>query len=105
MRFGIIAALVLLSCAAAHSTPLPPQAKAALLNETNNSCLETQVKETSNKAMTVGQLQTYCGCYAKAFSEIMSAEELEKNKNELTPEVQKKAGELSQKCAASTLKK
>ena len=34
---------------------------------TNNSCLENQVKDPANKAMTVGQLQTYCDCYARAF--------------------------------------
>ena len=35
----------------------------------------------------------------------MSVEDLEKNKDSLTPEVTQKAGEFSQKCAASTLKK
>jgi len=30
--------------------------------------------------MTVGQLQTYCDCYAKAFAEIMSVEDLDNNK-------------------------
>ena len=55
--------------------------------------------------MTVGQLQTYCDCYAKAFAEIMSVEDLDKNKDGLTPEVSKKAGEFSQKCAATTPKK
>ena len=55
--------------------------------------------------MTVGQLQTYCGCYAKAFSDFMQVEDIEKNKETLTPETTKKVGEFSQKCAASTMKK
>jgi hypothetical protein len=59
----------------------------------------------ANKAMTVGQLQSYCDCYAKAFADTMSAEDLEKNKETLTPEARKRATEFSQQCAASTLKK
>jgi hypothetical protein len=35
----------------------------------------------------------------------MTVEDLEKNKDALTPETRKKAGEFSQQCAASTLKK
>jgi hypothetical protein len=100
-----IAGALLLSCAAARATPLTTADKAALTKGTNDSCLENQVKDAANKAMTVGQLQTYCDCYAKAFAEIMSVEDLDKNKDGLTPEVSKKAGELSQKCAATTLKK
>ena len=105
MHYRLISVFILASCATAHATALPPEAKAALITGTNNSCLETQVKDAANKAMTVGQLWTYCDCYAKAFSGIMSVEDLEKNKEALTPETLKKAGEFSQKCAASTLKK
>jgi hypothetical protein len=105
MRPILIALLALAACAAAQATPLNDADKAALTRGTNDSCLENQVKDTTNKAMTVGQLQTYCDCYAKAFSEIMSVEDLDANKNGLTPEVTKKAGEFSQKCAASTLKR
>ena len=105
MRAKLILLLVLASCAAAYATPLPPEAKAALIKGTSDSCLETQVKEAANKAMTVGQLQTYCDCYAKAFSDFMQVEDIEKNKETLTPETTKKAGEVSQKCAASALKK
>ena len=83
----------------------PPTDKAALMTGTNNSCLENQVKDPANKAMTVGQLQTYCDCYARAFSDFMQVEDLDKNKDTLTPETMKKAGEFSQACAASTLKK
>jgi hypothetical protein len=101
----VISLFVLASCAAAHATPLPADAKAALMTGTNDSCLETQVKDAANKAVTVGQLQTYCDCYAKAFSDFMQAEDIEKNKETLTPETTKKAGELSQECAASTMKK
>src|SRR5207237_1360004 len=105
MRKHCIALFVLASCAAAQATSLSPSDKAALLKGTNDSCLENQVKDATNKALTVGQLQTYCDCYAKAFADIMSVEDLDKNKDGLTPEVTKKAGEFSQKCAASTLKK
>ena len=105
MRSPFIALFVLASCATAQATPLSPSDKAALLKGTNDSCLENQVKDATNKAMTVGQLQTYCNCYATAFAEVMSVEDLEKNKDSLTPEIKTKAGELSQKCAASSLKK
>jgi hypothetical protein len=105
MRTTLISLFALASCAVAHATPLPADAKAALLKGTNDSCLETQVKDAANKAMTVGQLQTYCDCYATAFSNFMQVEDIEKNKENLTPETTKKAGEFSQKCAASTLKK
>jgi hypothetical protein len=105
MRSVLIALFALASCAAAQATPLTPADKASLISGTNNSCLENQVKDATNKALTVGQLQTYCNCYATAFAEVMSVEDLDKNKDGLTPEISKKAGELSQKCAASSLKK
>jgi hypothetical protein len=105
VRTVLIAITALLSCTAAQATPLTAVDKAALTKGTNDSCLENQIKDAANKAMTVGQLQTYCDCYAKAFAEIMSIEDLDKNKDGLTPELNKKAGEFSQKCAATTLKK
>ena len=71
MRNQLIAVFVFASCAAAQATSLSPTDKAALLKGTNDSCLENQVKDTTNKAMTVGQLQTYCDCYARAFSDYM----------------------------------
>ncbi|MFO1111291.1 MAG: hypothetical protein U1E61_19120 [Bradyrhizobium sp.] len=105
MRSHFTALFVLASFACAQATPLSPPDKAALLKGTNDSCLENQVKDATNKAMTVGQLQTYCDCYARAFSDYMQVEDLDKNKDTLTPETQKKAGEFSQACAASALKK
>lgn len=105
MRYQLIAMLMLTSCATAHATALPPDITATLLKGTNDSCLENQVKDASNKAMSVGRLWTYCECYAKAFTAIMTVEDLEKNKDTLTPEIQKKAGEFSQQCAASALKR
>ena len=87
------------------SDPAHPSGQGHVDQGTNDSCLENQVKDATNKALTVGQLQTYCDCYAKAFADIMSVEDLDKNKDGLTPEVTKKAGEFSQKCAASSLKK
>jgi len=105
MRTPFIALFVLASWATAQATPLSPSDRAALLKGTNDSCLENQVKDASNKAMTVGQLQTYCDCYARAFSDFMQVEDLDKNKDTLTPETMKKAGEFSQSCAANTLRK
>jgi hypothetical protein len=105
MRRQLISLLALFSCAVAHATPLTTEDKAVLKSGTNNSCLETQVKQAANKTMTVGQLQTYCECYATAFSNYMQVEDLESNKDALTPETSKRADEFSQKCAASTLKK
>jgi len=105
MRFVLTALLILVSFAAAQATPLTPADKATLTKGTNDSCLENQVKDATNRALTVGQLQTYCDCYAKAFADIMSVEDLDKNKDGLTPDTAKKAGEFSQKCAASSLKK
>jgi hypothetical protein len=105
MRNQLLAFFVFASCTAAQATSLSPTDRAALLKGTNDSCLENQVKDTTNKAMTVGQLQTYCDCYARAFSDYMQIEDLDKNKDSLTPETQKKAGEFSQACAASTLRK
>src|SRR6266567_8833502 len=105
MRNLCIALFVLASCAAAQATSLSPTDRAALLKGTNDSCLENQVKDPANKAMTVGQLQTYCDCYARAFSDFMQVEDLDRNKDSLTPETTKKAGEFSQACAATTLRK
>ncbi len=105
MRNLCIALSIFASCATAQATSLSPTDKAALMKGTNDSCLENQVKDTTNKAMTVGQLQTYCDCYARAFSDFMQVEDLDKNKDTLTPETMKKAGEFSQACAASALKK
>ena len=105
MRNYLTDALVFACCAGAQATPLSPADKAALLKGTNDSCLENQVKDATNKAMTVGQLQTYCDCYARAFSDYMQVEDLDKNKDTLAPETMKKAGEFSQACAATTLRK
>ena len=80
MRNQLIAVFVFATSAAAQATSLSPTDKAALLKGTNDSCLENQVKDTTNKAMTVGQLQTYCDCYARAFSDYMQVEDLDKNK-------------------------
>ena len=80
MRFVLTVLLILVSFAAAQATPLTPADKATLTKGTNDSCLENQVKDATNKALTVGQLQTYCDCYAKAFADIMSVEDLDKNK-------------------------
>jgi hypothetical protein len=105
MRKLLIVAFALATSTAAQATPLPAADKAALMTGTNNSCLENQVKDPANKTMMVGQLQIYCDCYARAFSDFMQVEDLDKNKDSLTPETMKKAGEFSQACGASALKK
>jgi hypothetical protein len=105
MHGKLISLFILASGATAQATPLSPADHAAFLKGTNESCLESQVKEPANRAITVGQLQNYCSCYAKAFADYMQVEELEKSKDALTPEATKKAGEFTQKCAATTLKK
>src|ERR1041384_3079179 len=104
MRLALIALFALAAATTAHATPLSPADKDALTKGTNNSCLENQVKDATNKALTVGQLQTYCSCYAMAFSEAMTVEDLDKNKDVLTPEISAKASEFSRKCAATSLK-
>ena len=104
MRKLLIVLFALATLTTARATPLPAADKAALLTGTNNSCLENQVKDPANKAMTVGQLQTYCDCYARAFSDYMQVEELDKNRDSLTPETMYKAGEFSKACAASATK-
>jgi hypothetical protein len=105
MRSILILLFILTSGATAQATPLSAAEKANFFTGTNNSCLEAQVKLAANKAMTIGQVQTYCGCYAKAFADFMQAEDLEANKVSLTPATAKKADEVSDKCIASTLKK
>ena len=104
MRKLLIILFALASCTAARATPLPAADRAALMTGTNNSCLENQVKDPVNKAMTVGQLQTYCDCYARAFSDYIQVENLDKIKDTLTPETMRKATEFSQACSASAKK-
>ena len=72
---------------------------------TNNSCLENQVKDATNKAITVGQLQSYCDCYAKAFAEVMTVEDLDKNKDSLTPEIFEEGERIFATMRGSSLKK
>ena len=69
-----------------------------------------QVLDVSRDDLESLFLQTEMHAYRRRFGEItcadiMSVEDLDKNKDGLTPEVTKKAGEFSQKCAASSLKK
>jgi hypothetical protein len=105
MRYKLAALFLLVSCAAAAATPLSAEDRLLLEKGTTNSCLENQVKDADNKAMTVGQLWVYCDCYAKAFFEGWTVEDVQKNKDALMPEAARKAAEYSKKCAASTLKK
>jgi hypothetical protein len=105
MASRFIALMVLLPCSAALATPLSPADKATIITGTNDSCLENQARIEANKTMLISQLQNYCDCYAKAFSEILQAEDIEQNKDGLTPAITKKAGEVSQKCAVAAVKK
>ena len=103
MRYAII--LLALACGSAQATPLSLENKTELAKGTKDSCLTNQAKEAANKNLTVAQLQDYCECYGNGFAGSMQTEDLDKNKDALTPETLKIANAVSQKCAVSTLKK
>lgn len=84
----------------ASAKPLAPEVRQALIKGTSESCFANQVKAPANRDFTIGQLQTYCDCYSNGFGESMEEEDMEKNRNGLTPEATKMAGAISQKCAA-----
>lgn len=105
MLFRIIPFALLTCCAPALATPLTPADRVTFAKGTSESCLGNQVKVAANKNITVGQLQRFCDCYGKAFSEYMTVEELPKIQQALTPEATKMAGTFMQKCAATTLRK
>ena len=105
MRLQLILLFVLACGTTAQATPLSPAEKSTSSPGPTIPALKPRSSIAANKAMTVGQVQTYCGCYAKAFADFMQAEDLEANKVSLTPATAKKADEVSDKCIASTLKK
>jgi hypothetical protein len=76
-----------------------------LAKGTKDTCLSTQAKEPDNKNLTIAKLQDYCDCYANGFASSMQSEDLEKNKDNLTPETMKMIEVVSQKCIASVFKK
>lgn len=88
----------------AAARPLAPEVRQALVKATSESCFANQVKAPANRDFTIGQLQTYCDCYASGFGDSLQEEDLEKNQNGLTPEANKMAGTISQKCAAGLKK-
>lgn len=100
---AVVAALV---CGAhqAGAKPLTPEIRQVLIKGTSESCFANQVKSPANRDFTLGQLQTYCDCYASGFADNMQEEDMEKNQNGLTPEATKMAGVISQKCAAGLKK-
>lgn len=104
MRY-LIALLMLAGCASAQATPLTLELKTALAKGTKDSCLSNQSKEPGNKNLTIATLQDYCDCYANGFAGSMQTEDLEKNKDNLTPDTLKIIETVSQKCVASVLKK
>jgi hypothetical protein len=101
----LIAFSILLGCASAHATPLTPELKTELAEGTRNSCLSSRARDPSSKNLTIAILQDYCGCYANGFADSMQTEDLEKNKENLTPETTKMLEAISQKCVASVTKK
>jgi hypothetical protein len=105
MLFRIIPIAVLTCCTPALATPLTPADRALFAKGTSESCFSNQVKVTANRKLTVGQLQNFCDCYGKAFSEYVSVEDLPKIKESLTPEATKMAGVFMQKCTALKSKK
>lgn len=99
----IIAILAALLSAAA-AKPLTPEVRQVLVKGTSESCFANQVKAPANRDFTLGALQTYCDCYANGFADNMQEEDMEKNQNGLTPEANKMATTISQKCAAGLKK-
>lgn len=102
IRLGLLAALMLSNAAIAK--PLTAEVRQILVSGTSESCFNSQVKAPANKDYTLGQLHTYCDCYAAGFADNMQEEDLEKNQNSLTPEASKMATVISQKCAAGLKK-
>jgi len=96
---AISAGFVVLAAGASSAKPLTPEVKQALVKGTSESCFANQVKAPANRDFTLGQLQTYCDCYATGFGDAMQEEDMEKNQNGLTPEATKMAGAIAQKCA------
>ena len=93
-----------LAAGISDAKPLTPEVKQALVKGTSESCFANQVKSPANRDFTLGQLQTYCDCYATGFGDSMQEEDMEKNQNGLTPEAIKMTGVISQKCAAGLKK-
>lgn len=98
---GLVAAL---ATSGLTAKPLTPEIKQALIKGTSESCFANQVKSPANRDFTLGQLQTYCDCYAAGFADNLQEEDMEKNQNGLTPEATKMAGTISQNCAVSLKK-
>jgi predicted outer membrane protein len=106
MRLICMGLLLLSACAGtARATPMSADDQAIFAKGTAESCMETQAREPANATLTVGQIQDFCGCYGKAFAEYMQLEEIEANKETLTPTVSAKATSLTQSCAAKVIKK
>jgi hypothetical protein len=96
--------LAALATTEAAARPLTPEIRQVLVKGTSETCFANQVKAPANRDFTLGQLQTYCDCYANGFADIMQEEDLEKNQNGLTPEATKMAGTISQTCATGLKK-
>ena len=105
MFVRLIPLAVLVCCTPALATPLTPSDQAVFAKSASETCVGDQAAAAANRNLTVGQLQNFCACYGKAFSEYITLEELPKIQESLTPEAQKMAGVFMQKCAVSALKK
>lgn len=106
LKRSVCAAVVaaVMACPAAGAKPLTSEIRQVLVKGTSESCFANQVKAPANRDFTLGQLQTYCDCYANGFADNMQEEDMEKNQNGLTPEANKMATAISQKCAVGLKK-
>ena len=72
---------------------------------TNNSCLENSGQGSRQQGDDGRPAADLLRLLRARFSDFMQVEDLDKNKDTLTPETMKKAGDFSQACAAATLRK
>ena len=103
VSFAVLVAALTMTVPAT-AKPLTPEIRQVLVKGTTESCFANQVKAPANRDFTLGQLQTYCDCYANGFADNMQEEDMEKNQNGLTPEANKMASTISQKCATGLKK-
>jgi hypothetical protein len=101
MLFRIIL-LLAFCCTSALATPLSPDDQQELVKQITNSCLPGRASEPANQKLTVGQLQDFCGCYARDFIDNTTAEELEKNDDNV---INARAAVSLKKCATGVMTK
>jgi hypothetical protein len=99
------ALLALACCGSASATQMTAADQAVFAKATAEACLGVQARVEANNNLTIGQLQDFCTCYGQKFAEYLPVEQIDKNKDGLTPEVSAKADAFTQTCAVSALKK